>query len=40
MKQDTYNDTKLVNAYADQMQAFVIIDYVGMMINVGVNAKN
>ena len=28
MKQDTYNDTKLVNANADQMQAFVIIDYV------------
>ena len=29
-----------VNANADLMQAFVIINSVGMMINVGVNVKN
>ena len=40
MKQDTQNDTKRVSVNVDQMQAFVIINIVGMMINAGVNAKN
>ena len=31
---------KRVNANVDQMQAFVIINNVGMMINAGANAKN
>ena len=40
MKQDTYSDMKRVSVNVDQMQAFVIINNVGMMINAGVNAKN
>ena len=40
MKQDTQNDMKRVSVNADQMQAFVIISNVGMMMNAGVNAKN
>ena len=40
MKQDTQNDMKQVTVNVDQMQAFVIIKNVGMMINAGVNAKN
>ena len=31
---------KRVNANVDLMQAFVIINNIGMMINAGVNAKN
>ena len=31
---------KLVNAKAGQLQVFVIINNVGMMINVDVNVKN
>ena len=31
---------KRVNANADLMQAFVIINNVRMMVNVGVNVKN
>ena len=40
MKQDAQNDMKLVNVNVDQMQVFVIINNVGMIINAGVNAKN
>ena len=40
MKQDTQNDMKRVSVNVNQMQAFLIIIKVGMMINVGVNAKN
>ena len=40
MKQDTYSDMKRVSVNVDQMQAFVIIKNVGMMINAGVNAQN
>ena len=40
MKQNTQNVMKRVSANADQMQAFVIINNDGMMINTGVNAKN
>ena len=40
MKQDTQNGMKHVSVNVDQMQAFVIINNVGMMINAGVNAKN
>ena len=36
----TQNGMKRVNVNVDQMQAFVIINNVGMMINAGVNAKN
>ena len=39
MKQDTQNDLICVNVNVDQMQAFVIIDNVGMMTNADVNAK-
>ena len=31
---------KRVRVNVDQMQAFVIINHVGMMINAGMNAKN
>ena len=31
MKQDIQNGMKLVNANVDQMQGFVIINYVGIM---------
>ena len=40
MKQDMQNGMKRVSTNVDQMQAFVIINNVGMMINTGVNAKN
>ena len=40
MKQDIQNDIKLVNVNVDQMQVFVIISNVGMMINADVNVKN
>ena len=40
MKQDTQNTMKRVRVNVDQMQAFVIINNVRMMINAGVNAKN
>ena len=40
MKQDTLNGMKLVNDNVDQMQVFVVINNVGIMINVDVNAKN
>ena len=40
MKQDSQNDMKRVSAKVDQMQGFVIINNVGMMINADVNAKN
>ena len=40
MKKDTQNGMKRVKVNVDQMQAFVIINNVGMMINAGVNAKN
>ena len=40
MKQDTKNDIKRVNVNVDQMQVFVIINNIGTMINVDVNAKN
>ena len=36
----TQNGMKRVSVNVDQMQAFVIINNVGMMINAGVNAKN
>ena len=40
MKKDTQNGMKRVKVNVDQMQAFVIISNVGMMINAGVNAKS
>ena len=40
MKLDTLNEMKRVTVNVDQMQAFVIINNVGIMINVGVNVKN
>ena len=40
MKQDTQNGMKQVNVNVDQMQAFVIINNLGMMINAVVNANN
>ena len=40
MKQDTQNDIKLVSVNVDYMQAFVIINNVGMMINAHANARN
>ena len=40
MKQDTQNGIKLVNANADQMQAFLITNNVGIMMNADVNVKN
>ena len=40
MKQDAQNGMKLVMGDADQIQAFVIIDNVEMMINACVNGKN
>ena len=40
MKQDSQNRMKRVSANLDQMQAFVIINNVGMMINVDANIKN
>ena len=40
MKQYTQNGMKRVSVNVDQMEAFVIINNIGMMINVGINAKN
>ena len=40
MKQDIYFGMKLANINVDQMQVFVIINNVGIMINVGVKVKN
>ena len=40
MKKDTQNGMKRISVNVDQMQAFVIINNAGMMINAGVNAKN
>ena len=40
MKQDEYNGMKIVNANVDQMQVFVIINNIGMLINVDVNVRN
>ena len=40
MKKDTQNGMKRVSVNVDQMQAFVIINNVRMMISAGVNAKN
>ena len=40
MKKDTQNGLKHVSVNVDQIQTFVIIKNVGMMINAGVNANN
>ena len=40
MKQNTQNDMKRISVNVDQVQAFAIINNVGMMINSGKNAKN
>ena len=40
MKQDTKNGTKRVNVSVNLGLIFVIINSVGIKINVGVNAKN
>ena len=40
MKQNTQNDMKRISVNVDQVQAFVILNNVGMMINSGKNAKN
>ena len=40
MKKDPQNVMKSVSANVDQMQAFVIINNVRMMINAGANKKN
>ena len=40
MKQDIYLGMKLVNVNVDQTQVSVVINNVGIMINVDVNAKN
>ena len=40
MKQDIQNGMKRVSVNVDQMQLSVIINNVGMKINVDVNAKN
>ena len=40
MKPDTQNDTKRVVVNVDKMQAFVITNRAGMVINAGVNSKN
>ena len=40
MKHDTQNGMKRVSVNGDQMQAFVIVNNVGMIINAGLNAKN
>ena len=40
MKQDMYLDMRLVHVNVDQMQVFVIIKKVGIMIRADVNAKN
>ena len=40
MKQGIQNGMKHVNVYVDQIELFVIINNVGMKINIGVNVKN
>ena len=40
MKRGILNGMKLVNVNVDQIQVFVIINNIGMKINVGVNVKN
>ena len=40
MKQDTQNGMKHESVNVDSMQAFVIINNVGIIINAGVNVKN
>ena len=40
MKQDTQNGMKHESVNVDQMQTFVIINNLGMMINAGVNVNN
>ena len=40
MKHDTQNGMKRVSVNVDQMQAIVIVNNVGMIINAGLNAKN
>ena len=40
MKQDIWDNIKLVGANKDQMQVLVIIKKGGIKINVDVNAKN
>ena len=40
MEQDIQNGMKRVSVNVGYMQAFVIINNIGMMINGGVNAKN
>ena len=40
MKLDLYNGMKNVSVNVDQMQLFVIINNVGIKINVDVNVKN
>ena len=40
MKQDTQNGMKLVNVNVDQMQVFVMMSNLGIMINVDKNVKN
>ena len=40
MKQDIYNGMKRVSVNVDQMQLFVIINNVGIKINVDKNVKN
>ena len=40
MKQDIYLGMKLVNVNVDQIQVSVVINNVGIMINIDVNAKN
>ena len=40
MKLDLYNGMKNVSVHVDQMKLFVIINNVGIKINVDVNVKN
>ena len=40
MKQDMYLDMKLENVNVDQMEVFVMINNIGIIINAGVNTKN
>ena len=40
MEQDTQIGMKRVSVNVHQMQAFIIINNVGIMINTGVNANN
>ena len=40
MKQDTYNGMKHVNVNVELMQAFVVRNNIGVMINPSVNVKN